>query len=196
MKTLKIFLTLFAAAIFSISCSSDNDSDSIKYSEENPLDAYLAATGFSQKASDIKNSSFYEYGFSFKPTVTGKINALIVKIPDVSTSLKVTLWDAAAKTIIKSEIVVVPTANVTVEKTITSIALTKDKEYYLTVNSNDWINRTKTDGTNATYPVTAGNITITGYGFVVTTEGNPIFPTTFPKTYYAGDVSFKFQQTE
>ena len=197
MKTLKILFTILSVALFTISCSSDDDKpEAIKYNEENPLDAYMAGSGFSQKAVDVKNSGIYEYGFSFKPTVTGKINALIVKIPDVNTALRITLWDAATKTVIKSEVVSVPTANVTVEKAIASIALSKDKEYFFTVNSDDWINRTKTDGSAATYPILAGNIVITGYAYISSTAAETIFPTNARNTYYAGDMTFKFQQTE
>ncbi len=197
MKTLKTIFTILSIAILTFSCSSEDEKpEAIKYNEENPLDAYMAGTGFSQKAVDVKNSGIYEYGFSFKPTVTGKINALIVKIPDVNSALRITLWDAATKTVIKSETINVPTANVTVEKTIASIALTKDKEYFFTVNSDDWINRTKTDGSAATYPILAGNIVITGYAYISSTAAETIFPTNARNTYYAGDVTFKFQQTE
>jgi hypothetical protein len=196
MKTLKNLFILLLITISSVSCSSDDDKDAVKYNDENPLDAYLAGSGFSQKAVDVKNSGIYEYGFSFKPTVTGKINALIVKIPDVNSALRITLWDAATKTVIKSETINVTTANVTVEKTITPIALTKDKEYFFTVNSDDWINRTKTDGSAATYPITAGNIVITGYAYISSTASETIFPTNARNTYYAGDMTFKFQQTQ
>jgi hypothetical protein len=197
MKSLKTLITLLAVTLFTISCSSDDDKpEAVKYNEENPLDAYMAGSGFSQKAVDVKNSGIYEYGFSFKPTVTGKINALIVKIPDVNSALRITVWDAATKTVIKSETINVPTANVTVEKSITPITLTKDKEYFFTVNSDDWINRTKTDGSAATYPIVAGNITITGYAYISSTAAETIFPTNARNTYYAGDMTFKFQQTE
>jgi hypothetical protein len=196
MKTLKTIFTIILISLSIVSCSSDDDKDAVKYNEENPLDAYLAGSGFSQKAVDVKNSANFEYGFSFKPTVTGKINTLIVKIPDVNAALRVTLWDAATKTVIKSETIDVATANVTVEKTISAIALTKDKEYFLTVNSSDWINRTKTDGSATTYPIVAGNITITGYAFIASTVTETIFPTTARNTYFAGDLSFKFQQTQ
>lgn len=195
MKTFKTIFTILSVALLTVSCSSD-DKDAIKYNEENPLDAYLAGSGFSQKAMDVKNSGIYEYGFSFKPTVTGKINALIVKIPDVNAALRITLWDAATKTVIKSETINVATANVTVEKVITPIALTKDKEYFFTVNSDDWINRTKTDGSATTYPITAGNIIITGYAYISSTATETIFPTNARNTYYAGDITFKFQQTQ
>jgi hypothetical protein len=197
MKTLKTIFTLLSIAFFAASCSSDNDNDNaVKYNEENPLDVYMATSGFSQKAVDVKNSGIYEYGFSFKPTVTGKITALIVKIPDVNTALRITLWDATTKTVIKSEVLSVPTANVTVEKAIASIPLIKDKEYFFTINSDDWINRTKTDGSAATYPIVAGNITITGYAYISSTATETIFPTNARNTYYAGDMTFKFQQTE
>jgi hypothetical protein len=198
MKTLKTIFSLFLLAVLAVSCSSDNDNgpEPIKYAEENPLDAYMAGSGFSQKAVDVKNSGIYEYGFSFKPTVTGKINALVIKIPDVNPTLRITVWDAATKMVIKSEVINVTTANVTVEKAITPIVLTKDKEYFFTVNSDDWINRTKTDGSAATYPIVAGNITITGYAFISSTAAETLFPTNIRTTYYAGDMSFKFQQTE
>lgn len=198
MKTLKTILILFSVSIFIVSCSSDNDNkpDPVTYDSENPLEAYMSTSGFYQKAADQKNAGIYEYGFSFKPTVTGKINAIIVKIPDVNSTLRVTLWDAATKTVIKSEMVNVAAANVTVEKTITPIPLTKDKEYFFTVNSDDWINRTKADGSAATYPIVAGNITITGYAFISSTATETLFPTNARNTYYAGDISFKFQQTE
>jgi hypothetical protein len=197
MKPLKTILTLFTISIFAVSCSSDNDKpDPVMYDSENPLEAYMSTSGFYQKAADQKNAGIYEYGFSFKPTVTGKINAIIVKIPDVNSTLRVTLWDAATKTVIKSEMVNVATANVTVEKTITPISLTKDKEYFFTVNSDDWINRTKADGSAATYPIVAGNITITGYAYISSTATETLFPTNARNTYYAGDMTFKFQQTE
>jgi len=195
MKTLKTIFSLLTIAIFTISCSGDDD-NGVSYSEENPLDLYLSASGFSQKAVDQKNVGIYEYGFSFKPKVTGKINALIVKIPDVNPALRLTIWDAATKTVIKSEILNVTTANVTVEKAISPIALEKDKEYFFTINSDDWINRTKTDGSAATYPIVAGNITITGYAYSSSTAEETIFPTNVRNTYYAGDMTFKFQQTE
>jgi len=196
MKTLKTILAILLISLFAVSCSNDDNKDAVTFNEENPLDAYMASSGFSQKAVDMKNSAIYEYGFSFKPTVTGKINAIVVKIPDVNSALRITLWDAATKTVIKSETLNVATANVTVEKKITPIALTKDKEYFFTVNSDDWINRTKTDGSAATYPITAGNIVITGYAYVASTASETLFPTNARNTYYAGDMTFKFQQTE
>ncbi|MFH6992092.1 hypothetical protein [Flavobacterium sp. FlaQc-48] len=196
MKTLKTIFTILSVALLTISCSSDDDKDSVTYDYENPLDLYMAASGFSQKAVDVKNSGIYEYGFSFKPTVTGKISSFFAKIPDVNTALRITLWDVATKTVIKSETMNISVANMAFEKTILPIQLVKDKEYFFSVNSDDWINRTKTDGSAATYPIVAGNITITGYAYISSTATETIFPTNARNTYYAGDISFKFQRTE
>jgi hypothetical protein len=197
MKTLKTIFTLLTFAILTVSCSGNDDKpDPIVYNAENPLDLYMAASGFSQKAVDVKNSANYEYGFSFKPTVTGKITSFFAKIPDANINLRITLWDAATKTVIKSETMNVSVANMAFEKTILPIQLVKDKEYFFSVNSDDWIKRTKTDGSVATYPIVAGNITITGYAYSSSTATETIFPINAATNYYAGDTSFKFQQTE
>ncbi|WP_394776608.1 hypothetical protein [Flavobacterium sp.] len=197
MKTLKTIFTILAVAILTISCSSDDDkADPIVYNAENPLDLYLSGSGFNQKSIDLKDAGMYEYGFSFKPTVNGKITSFFAKIPDVNVNLRITLWDVATKTVIKSETMNVSIANMSFQKTIVPIPLVKDKEYFLTVNSDDWIKRTKTDGSATTYPIIAGNITITGYAYISSTAAQTLFPTSSSNTYYAGDTSFLFQQTE
>lgn len=198
MKTLKIIIILILISLSIVSCSSNSDEEKapVIYQYENPLDLYMAGSGFNQKAVDVKNSGIFEYGFSFKPTVTGKISSYFVKIPDVNNALRITLWDASTKTVIKSEKMFISVANMAFEKTIAPILLTKDKEYFLSVNSDDWINRTRTDGSVATYPIVAGNIVITSYAYISSTATETIFPTNVRNTYYSDDVSFKFTQTE
>lgn len=197
MKTLKTILALLLLALLTISCSGDDDNKApVTYVAENPLDSYLATSGFNQKAVDVKNEGFYEFGFSFKPTVTGKITSLFAKMPDTNTALRFTLWDAATKTVIHSEKMFVSVANMSFEKTILPIQLTKDKEYFLSVYSDDWISRKKTDGSSTTYPIVAGNIIITGYAYSLSSETDPVYPSTKRDDYYAGDFSFLFKQTE
>jgi hypothetical protein len=74
------------------------------------------------------------------------------------------------------------------------LALVKDKEYTITMNSNDYYMKTKTNGTAATYPMTIGNVIITsyreGYGLAQT------FPQGTQPDYYDGNCSFNFQRTE
>jgi hypothetical protein len=224
MKTLKTILALLTFALLTISCSDDDMTEPVTYkaepitnneempynkenshiengpyNEENPLDTYLANSGFNQETSEyVDFEVIHESGFSFKPVVSGKINSIIVKIPYVNTALRVTLWNVATRSVIKSVVVNVPTADLAVEKTITPIALNKDKEYLISVKSAGWIRRSKTDGSAAEYPILAGNIIITGFAATSVTGKVEefIYPEINSDIFYKGDVSFKFQQTE
>lgn len=192
MKTLKTLFTVAIASIFLISCSKDEEEKEEPL--QNPLAGYLAASGFDQKTTNLKNNGDYEFGISFIPTVNGKITAIVAKIPDVRNGLRVTIWDKTTSTVLRTETIDITTANVEVTKQISTLNLVKDKEYFITFNSNDWYSRTKTDDTAATYPFVVGDITITSYAFVPGTAQT--IPNTPVKTYYAGDCSFIFQKTK
>jgi hypothetical protein len=195
MKTIKTTIAILAIAISSISCSKDDESTPVPVvviPEQNPLAGYLAASGFDQKLTNQVNLSDYEFGYSFIPLVNGKMTAIVAKIPDTHVGMRVTIWDKVAGTVLRTETIDVATAGVEVAKAITALDLTKDKEYFITFNSNDWYDHRKTDNTAVTYPFTVGDIKVTGYSFRTgTAQAMPNTPTT---TYYAGDVSFKFQK--
>lgn len=158
------------------------------------MDGYLSATGFSEQTTNVVNGGDYEFGNEFIPTVKGKITSLKVKLPDINTALRITLWDKLTTTVLKSETVNVAAANTSYTFDIADIDLVKDKEYTITMNSNDWIDRRKTSGANATYPVTLGNIKITSYKYKGGTA--QAYPNSPQLNYYAGDLSFNFQRTE
>ncbi|RXR20387.1 DUF4082 domain-containing protein [Flavobacterium amnicola] len=188
-----LLATIFAG---NISCSNDDDASStptpIVFPEENPLKTYITKTEFSTTTNYV-NSGNYEFGMRFKPTVNGTINKLFVKIPDAQTNVRITIWDVSEGIIYRTEKIASVTADVMASKSISPLALKKGKEYMITYNSNDWYNRKKADSSPATYPITAGNISITGYGWVSGTAQT--YPTNFETTYYAGDLSFAFQPT-
>ena len=153
---------------------------------------YLSSTGFNQKSTDFVNSGDYEFGFEFTPVVKGKITSLLVKLPAVRTDLRVTIWNATSKTVLKTELVNVAGAGTSYDIDIADFALTKDSLYAFTMNSNDWYNREKTDGTSATYPVSVGDIKITKY--IWKSGVAQVYPVNTSSTYYAGDAFFKFQR--
>lgn len=192
MKNLIIKGTLVALFFTGlISCSSDDsDSGPVVAPEENPLEKYISETGFTT-ITNFVNSGDYEFGMRFKPAVDGTINKIFIKIPDARTNLRVTIWDVADGIIYRTEIIPSVTTNVEASKTIAPLALIKDKEYMITYNSNDWYKRHKADNSSITYPITAGNIVFTGYGWISGTAQN--YPTNFETDYYAGDLSFAFQ---
>ena len=159
---------------------------------QDPLPGFLIASGFNQKTSNFINSVDYEFGYSFIPLVNGKMTAIVVKIPDASLGMRVTVWDKLAGTAIRTETFDVTTANVEVTKQITALDLVKDKEYLITMNTNDWYRRSKTNDAAVTYPFTVGDIKITAYSFKDGTA--QAMPVTSISSNYAGDCSFKFQK--
>jgi len=186
MKTNFFKITLVAGiAFFFANCSSDSSPSS-----QNPLAGYLTAAGFDQVETEVLNSSDYEFGYSFKPNANGKITAITARIPDAHLGMRVTIWDKATATVLRTETIDVATAGVEVTKSITALALTANTEYFITFNSNDWYDHRRTDGSNATYPYVVGDITVTGYSYNSGTTQD--FPNSPQTNYNAGDVSFKF----
>ncbi len=191
----KIFKTalILTLSVSLFSCKKDKD-EKPSYNEENFLEAYLTSTGFKEASEDFINSGSFEYGLEFTPTVKGKITSLSFKIPDANPALRVTIWDKAAGTIFRTEIVNVATANVAYSFDISDLELTKDKSYAITINSGDWYYRTKTDESAATYPITAGNIRIDNYIWVG--GSTQAYPKNIADFYFAGDFSFNFLQMD
>jgi hypothetical protein len=194
MKTLKTTFAFLVIALFTISCSKSDEATptSKVYPEENFLDGYLALSQFNQVTSDITLSAEGELGTEFTPLVTGKITNLKIKIPISNPALRITLWDKAAVTIIKTETVNVATANTLFTFDINDIDLVKNKAYIISANSASFYQRTKIGDTNTIYPITSGNIRVDG----VKGGASQIMPTNSVLNYYLGDFSFNFQQTE
>jgi Domain of unknown function (DUF4082) len=196
MKTIKTKIAILMLAFLSISCNKDDDpapTPPAANPEVNPLEAYLIATRFSEQTSNQLNQGDYEFGLSFKPIVNGKITAFVVKIPDANASLRMTIWNKTTASVLKSETINYATAGVEVTKAISPIDVVAGTEYFVTFNSNDWYDRRKTNGTNASYPIIVGDISITGYSFK---DGSAqAMPDSPQLGYYAGDISFKFQKS-
>lgn len=191
-KFLKVTVLVILAFSLSNCSNSDDDPAPTPDTSVNPLTAYLTATGFSENTTNVLNGGDYEFGLSFTPTVNGKITALVVKIPDVNPTLRMTIWNKTAGTVLKSETINYATADVEVTKAIDAVNVTAGTEYFVTFNSNDWYDRRRNNSSNATYPVTVGDISITGYSY----KGGAAqaLPNTPQLNYYAGDISFRFQK--
>lgn len=190
----KITSIALMSIVFLTSCSKDDEPTPVTYQEENFFASYLSQTGFDQNTSSFTNSLPFEIGLFFSPQVTGKITSLKVKLPDINNSLKITIWDVATSSPLRTEIVNVSTANTDLIIDINDINLIKDKEYAITMNSNAYIYRKKTNNSNAIYPIIAGNIKITAYK--ERNGSSQILPTDLVNYYYTGDVSFNFLRTE
>jgi hypothetical protein len=195
MKTFKQTILYLATILLFISCSKDDNPAQapVVYNEENPLQAFLTSSGFNQVSTPGSAPSDLIAGMSFKPTVKGKINAILVTLPLVNNNLKVSFWDNATGALLQQEIVNVSSANTEFVKLITPLQLEKDKTYVISMQTNSAYVRSRADQANAPYPVTAGNIQILAYR-----EGTNLsaIPSLSYYNAYGGDCSFKFQQTE
>lgn len=186
---------LFVAATLS-NCSSDDNNETpapVLYPQQSPLQGYLAASGFNQLTTNSTNLSDTEIGFSFIPTVTGQINAITAKIPDNRTAMRITIWDKLVGTPVRTEFMDVANG-LEATKIITPLLLVKNKEYVISCNTNDFYTHSRTNGSSVAYPITSGDISVTGAGY---TNGSvQAIPSIYDTNYYTGDVSFVFQRTE
>lgn len=165
------------------------------FTEENPLPEFLAETRYNEFQSVCtSSSSFDEIGFKFKVLEKGTINSLIVKIPVTNNSLIVTITDFATNQIVRTEEINVTAANTEFVKTIVPLELEKNKIYNITMLTNKYYKRFRSDFSQPQYPVTAGNIKIM---FPITTAFSPD-GVTFGGSgnFYSGDCSFTFLRTE
>ena len=194
MKTFKLMpLVILFISVFAVSCDKDDDPVIPVYPQENPIQGYLNASGFAEEETESTNEAAQEFGYSFRPTVTGAITSLAVRIPDVNNNLRVTVWDLETGEVIKTELFNVTSSGVVVNKTIPALALIKDREYMVTMNSGDSYEHSKTNDSDAIYPFTVGNIQVTGFGYSI--GAGQTLPYIFPVNYYRGDLSFTFQRT-
>jgi hypothetical protein len=201
MKLNSIFLKL-SLLVFLASCSKSNESiesnqntNQVIFEEENPLPNYLNVTGYNQQTTLYTNTiSEKEVGYFFKPLKKGKINSLVVKLPSTDTNLEVRIWDLLTHTIVQSEFINVNTANTEIAKNITPLELVKNRNYAITMITNNYYAKNKSDLGIMNHPITVGNIKIYGSYLSNCDPSNPTFITLIG--VYNGDCSFNFLTTE
>jgi hypothetical protein len=196
-QTKTILSALLIGLVVISSCSKDREEPAPKiYPEENPLTLYLKNSGFDQKYTNYIDFDTYEFGYYFQPKVRGKINAVTFRIPDKATNVRVTIWDVATKIPLRTTIIPNALANTEIRQNIDPLEVTPNTNYLLSCNGNDYYYREKTNGSDTTYPIEAGNILIMGYRWDSTTSAEQKYPANAAKYFYAGDLSIVFQQTE
>ncbi len=187
----KNFRTIIILAICALTFSCKKEK--VENSEVNPMEAYLTATKFNENKIEIKSfNSTYEFGLSFKPLVNGKITALVVKVPDVNSSLRLTIWDKATATILKTETINYNIASKEVVVSIEAINVVEGTEYMVTVNNNSNYSYKRNDDSDVTYPIIVGNLSITGFARI--TGAIQTLPNVYKTNFYSGDISFKFKK--
>jgi len=193
-KYFKIITVVFFLVI-TISCSKDDETSELKtYPEENPLALYLEKSGFNQSTANHVNTLYSEQGFQFKPKVKGIMKAVILKIPDNATNIRVTIWNADTHVIIKTITVPNVNANTEIRQEIEPLEIVPETRYSIVFNGNDYYERLRANGSELNTPIDAGNISVSYTVFVDGNSQNYPWPT--QKKSYLGDISFVFQQTK
>jgi hypothetical protein len=191
----KVFFILSVLAISITSCKKSSNTEPVIFPEELPYDNFITSVAQNATIQSVTNSSiFFEVGVAFKATVNGQIKTLYVKIPDTSSALLVTIWDKNTQAKLFQTSIAVTTANTEKALDITAFNIEKNKEYVISMRTNDYYLRKKNGTTLISYPVISGNIIYTS------TMNDNSTPQNFPSIYfnqgvYIGDVYFKFQQT-
>lgn len=194
MKT-KILIPFLAIIITTLSCSKKDDTpEKVDYPEENPLALFLDKTGFNQQTKNLVDIIYAEQGFKFKPKVKGLIKAVTCKIPNNSTNIRVNIWNADTKAILRTIIIPKATPHITVRQEIDPLEILPAETYVISFNENDVYTHERTDRGNAVFPVDAENITILGVQFKYGQLQE--FPHLTVANSYWGDVSFVFKRTE
>lgn len=192
-KTLLLVAVMLTLSSVFVNCNKDEDpAETVVVPIQDPLPLFLTASGFNQAVLNWIDGPFFELGYSFIPMVNGTINAIVVKIPAPSIGVRVTIWDKLNGTMLRTESVDVPAADMEVTKQIADLNLVKNREYIISFNTNKYYRRVKTDNSNVIYPFTFGDIQITdvlyGNGTAQT------IPSIKQFDRYLGDCSFKFKK--
>jgi len=190
---MKKIITVVAITVFSLFSCSKDDETLVTYQEENPIPTFLVNSGFnfSRATINVSGATTFESGFSFIPKVKGKITAIVAKFHVVNPNLRVTIWDKATGNALATNYMNISTANTEFKTPITEVVLQKDKEYVFSVKNEYYYSYQKANQASQIYPVTAGNIQITG-----SLDGDNSMPNLLNSNSFLGDYSFIFQQTE
>jgi hypothetical protein len=190
------FLGLLLLISF-FSCSKDDSSETlVGFQEELPFPTFYANAGFNTSIIPWFSQPPFEVGFTFKPLEYGVVKAITIKLPANFNRNRITLWDKATGTALLTwRIPILTTPAAGIEYVIpleTPFALTKNKEYILSINVENWYMRQR-GGPDAPYPFTVGSIQILNY-IESPTSPDQIMPTIVQGNYVVGDLGFKFQR--
>lgn len=191
-------LTFLVATVFG--CSGDDDNPiavpPVLFQEENPLQGYITTTGYNTIYTYTDDNNYYEMGYTFTPLVKGKINAIVITVPVAVHDIRVTIWDVATATAIRTETVDILNAATRNTIAITPLNLEKDKLYGISMNTRDYYFRTDSELPEGySDPIIVGNISFRGpFIYMGSTTENQDFSQIVNGSF--GDCSMNFQQTE
>lgn len=161
---------------------------------ENPLLGYLSATRFNERVVGFGEGDGYQMGLSFRFLHAGVLSALTLKLPFDREDVRINLWDATERRILKTYTVAIAPKAIEVVLPIEDFAVHADKTYTLSYEGNAYYYWNRKDESAAGYPVSVGSIVLTGYSWTALRSANVGYPDVFELHYYAGDLSFVYER--
>lgn len=198
MKTIQFFI--ISILFFTASCSKDDAMPTtipIGFQDEMPITTFYTNI-FNDRITPTLSQPAQEYGITFKPIEYGVIKAFTIKLPVNPSRTRFTLWDKATGNKLLTQFIplLFGASGANVEYVLileTPFALTKNKEYILSVNTTDWYFR-ENQATPAIYPYNYGSIQVTSYCFSAPGSAQVMPTNLFLGNHIFGDLGFKFQR--
>jgi hypothetical protein len=109
-------------------------------------------------------NTIYEYGLRFVVTKNGKMVKVGAKLPKAGI-YRISVWDVTTKTVLVQQYVDQISNNIQSWADIPALALEANKEYFISIISNNWNDAYPKVGTTVTYPISKGNLKILAFAY-------------------------------
>jgi hypothetical protein len=191
LQSLKLILGVAAIVSFFISCTkTKTETITIQKTETAPISAAFFLNGY--YFFQVSQSTTAEEGLLFSVAKNGKILRLGTKMPKAG-SYRVTLWDTATKTQLSQATVNQASDGVLTFSPISPVSVITGKTYLVSIWASGYVFEIyPMNNGNVIYPIISGNITITGFRWITTTQNPITYPTNLQSAVTGlPDIEFK-----
>lgn len=189
MRQIFFLIAILSLATLGPSCNKYESADALP--ERSPMSSTFL--GNPNNIVTITGSGPYEYGFKFAVSKNGQITRLGCKMPKTG-NYRVTLWDMSVATpaVMAQATVVEPSDSTLSFADIVPVSVATNKNYFISIWSNDSWYRAVPLTSAFVYPITTGSIIIKGYQWSNAPSTPQVFPSTSEVTYVAGVPDLEF----
>lgn len=136
---------------------------------EEGFTSFLADSTMKIKITATNNPVYYEFGLRFQVLKEGQVVKVGTRLPNAGT-YRVSIWDFTEKTVLLSQNVTQSQANTQAWADISGLAIKPEKEYFISVVSNNWNDALPKAGGNILYPIIKGSVKVLGFGYASQTS--------------------------
>ncbi len=127
---------------------------------------FLAGNTMNVTVTANPDHNIFEYGLRFVVTRKGRMVKVGSKLPKAGI-YRISVWDVATKTIIVQQYVCQMIDNVQAWADIPALALTANKEYLISIISDNWNEAYPKVGSTITYPITKGSLKVLAFATTI-----------------------------